>query len=1369
MMQRILSTLLAFMLLLSLLPASALAAGGTIHTIPDKDSSTLQTLLTNGTLNDGDTIVLEGVAYLNETTGAPPLIIDKAVTIQGGTLSLRPGGILLGADVTFDGVTLSFTNRVRNAIMANGHTLTLKDVSIDSGVKQPVHLFCGGLTGHKAQVVANTPSGTTGTINLLGTTSLSNSGQPGNIYAGSLSSDGQANSFAGNAVINVQSNPGSSVSRAENQIYACGALETSVPDNWFDTTFVPAPPAADSSKYKMNGTVTVNLHGNLIKAVDGKTGGTKNAHVTYTGDQKGLSTLTLCNVADFSLTSGQLELNANTNLSDANLSVASGAELSLVKCGNLTTNNFIGGGTVVLGQKQTWSINGTVTGTTKVGIGSIWNGNSQHVPSFGHPYIHAASSTNDSFSLIPHSGQPMHTFVRSSTGDWTVTDTPKQESKVRSISMPGTFQHPADSGVAEIPVNVQYDIPPDVGILSDIPMDVKIGNYSISSKKEENGYVYEEYQGLRLEFSPLDTGEFLVITGQNPNGNIDPRQYKISCTIPGEHTASGQPITFSTTLDVVAGSIPDTDTDLSQAKVTVNGTYSYTGQPITPDVTVTANGKTLVKDRDYTVSATNHTNAGTATVTITAAKDSGYTGTQSIPFSISPAPLTLDSAVIAPKTYDGSTSAQVTSLNFTPSGTKLMPDQDYTASARFDTPDAGKDRTVTVTASLQGQAAQNYTLQNNTLQLTGQTIQKGTAAARPGSLSVRHDLQTTYSYDLSQLMPDLPVGQTFGNVTYTVGNVSLGSYYISGAAVQGNTLTLPIQSASGQDGPIGTVSIQIQTDNFAFSDAVIEVSATSKQVPQGHPTLNRSHLTYGEPLSAITLSGHMTTAAGTAVDGQFSWRDPAQLFSAGTHHAEWTFAPDDTALYQTVSGTAEIVVERATPTGRPSYQTSLKAGQTLADAKLSVSGGTFSVPGTVAWKLPADTVITAYTAYQWVFTPKDTNNYTPLTGSVVLCTTDGNTGGGGSGGGSGSGGSGGSSGGNNSSTVTNPDGSTTTTVTRPNGSTTETTKYPDGSTVEVDTAKNGTVTTTTTDADGNKNQTVVNPDGSGKTTVTQTDGTTSITTTSPSGQVSAQVSLPQSVVDNAQKPGAAVSLPVPEMPVSSDRATAPTIQVDTPSSAAVKVKIPVKRVTPGTVAILVKADGTEEILKTSLVTADGVTVRLPSGSTVKLVDNYKPFRDVPGTRWSANAVAFVSSRAIFEGTSTVTFSPSASMTRAMIVTALARFDGVDTASGSTWYEKGAQWAVANGISDGTNLDRTLTREQLVSMLYRYAGTPATESDLSGFADSSTLSPYAEKAMSWAVETGLISGVGSSTLAPRKQATREQVAAVLARFINTQNT
>lgn len=1363
MMQRILSTLLAFMLLLSLLPASALAAGGTTHNIPNKDTTKLEELLKNGSLKDGDVIELEGTSVVGELKPGEPLVIDKAVTFRGGELTLQSGGILLGADVTFENMTLALANRQRNVIMANGHTLTLNNLTADSSVNQSLHLMCGGLTGHKT---AATP-GNHGQIIIQGNTSLNNKGSLGNIYAGSLSSNGTNNSFDLPATITIDP----SATGKTGEVHACGAKEFEVPDNeMLNPNYVPDPPAADPNLYKVSGNVTVNLYGNVVTKVDGETGSETNANVIYTGGTYRNTNLEVKNAASLTVDKGQLRPSRG-DINNTDVTVTDGAELSLVNFGNsVTTNNFTGGGAVVLGQKQTWSINGTVTGTTTVGIGSIFNGASETVPTLRHTYIHATNSADNSFSLLTHSNQPNHKLVRDASGKWTVADGPKQEVKVESASFQTPQALEANNHGTEIPVTVVYEPVPDLGILSEIPMDLTINGYSAQRLGDaDTGYSYTTTGNLaQLEFALTDDGEILAVNGTEEHGGIKPGNYAISCTIPETHTASGKPITFSTTLEVAGGATGDTD--LSKADVTVNGKYVYTGQPIVPDVTVRVNNTTLTEDTHYTVSASDNTNAGTATVTVTAVDGSGYTGTQSIPFSISPAPLTLDSANIAAKTYDGSTSAQVTSLNFTPSGTKLVPDQDYTASAQFDTPDAGNDRTVTVTASLQGQAAQNYTLQNNTLQLTGQTIQKGTEAARPGSLSVCHDLQTTYSYDLSQLMPDLPAGQTFGNVTYAVGSVSLdSSYYTSGAAVQGNTLTLPIQSASGPDGSIGRVSIQIQTDNFAFSDAVIEVSATSKQVPQGHPTLNRSHLTYGEPLSAITLSGHMTTAAGTAVGGQFSWRDPAQLFSAGTHHAEWTFAPDDTALYQTVSGTAEIVVERATPTGRPSYQTSLKAGQTLADAKLSVSGGTFSVPGTVAWKLPADTVITAYTAYQWVFTPKDTNNYTPLTGSVVLCTTDGNTGGGGSGGGSGSGGSGGSSGGNNSSTVTNPDGSTTTTVTRPNGSTTETTKYPDGSIVEVDTAKNGTVTTTTTDAGGNKNQTVVNPDGSGKTTVTQTDGTTSITTTSPSGQVSAQVSLPQSVVDNAQKPGAAVSLPVPEMPVSSDRATAPTIQVDTPSSAAVKVKIPVKRVTPGTVAILVKADGTEEILKTSLVTADGVTVRLPSGSTVKLVDNYKPFRDVPGTRWSANAVAFVSSRAIFEGTSTVTFSPGASMTRAMIVTALARFDGVDTASGSTWYEKGAQWAVANGISDGTNLDRTLTREQLVSMLYRYAGTPATASDLSGFADSSTLSPYAEKAMSWAVETGLISGVGSSTLAPKKQATREQVAAVLARFINTQNT
>ena len=94
---------------------------------------------------------------------------------------------------------------------------------------------------------------------------------------------------------------------------------------------------------------------------------------------------------------------------------------------------------------------------------------------------------------------------------------------------------------------------------------------------------------------------------------------------------------------------------------------------------------------------------------------------------------------------------------------------------------------------------------------------------------------------------------------------------------------------------------------------------------------------------------------------------------------------------------------------------------------------------------------------------------------------------------------------------------------------------------------------------------------------------------------------------------------------------------------------------------------------------------------------------------------------------------------------------------------GAQWAQENGISDGANLHRPVTREQLAAMLYRYAGEPEASGDLGLFADAGSVSPFAEKAMAWAVETGLFNGTGNNALAPQSTATRAQVAAVLARF------
>ena len=366
---------------------------------------------------------------------------------------------------------------------------------------------------------------------------------------------------------------------------------------------------------------------------------------------------------------------------------------------------------------------------------------------------------------------------------------------------------------------------------------------------------------------------------------------------------------------------------------------------------------------------------------------------------------------------------------------------------------------------------------------------------------------------------------------------------------------------------------------------------------------------------------------------------------------------------------------------------------------------------------------------------------------------------------------GGSSGGSSTTTETqrNPDGSTTTTVTRPNGSTTETTRHPDGSSEVVETTKDGTVTTTTTDTEGNQTQVVENTDGSSRTTVDNQDGSGSVTTVDENGQVVSEATLSEAAVAAAHTAGEPVALPMPAVPVTTDRESAPTVTVNLPTSGSAKVEIPVKDVTPGTVAILIKADGTEEVLKASLPTENGVAVPLSDGDTVKLVDNSKKFADVPGSYWAADTIAFVTSRELFAGTTADTFAPDTAMSRAMTVTVLARLEGMDTATGDTWYEAGRQWAMASGVSDGTNMEQGLSRQQLATMLWRYAQAKGydvsigEDTNILSYTDAFDVAEYAIPAMQWAVGAGIISGTSTDTLSPQGPATRAQVATMLMRF------
>ena len=431
-----------------------------------------------------------------------------------------------------------------------------------------------------------------------------------------------------------------------------------------------------------------------------------------------------------------------------------------------------------------------------------------------------------------------------------------------------------------------------------------------------------------------------------------------------------------------------------------------------------------------------------------------------------------------------------------------------------------------------------------------------------------------------------------------------------------------------------------------------------------------------------------------------------------------------------------------------------------------------------------------------------------VTGGTTPSQPGGSTGG--SSGGSSSGGGGGSS----STTPTKPE-----TATKPDGTKVETVTKPDGTKVETTTGKDGSVTKTETKAetkpDGTKaetkSETVINKDGSkvesetrtetkkdgtvteSKTeTITSKDGTKSETksetktdkngvtsgtettktttangstgttvTTTENGESKtvAETTLSGKAVEDAKKNGEAVKAPV-EVEASRNSSTAPTVKVELPKGTGeTKVEIPVSNATPGTVAVLVHPDGTEEIVKNSIPTEDGIQLTVNSGATVKIVDNSKDFIDTQD-HWAKDAIDFVSARGLVNGMSATIYAPNNSTTRAQLWTILARQNDADLSGGATWYENAQNWAKDKGVSDGANPNAAINRAQMVTMLWRAKGQPAA-GGAATFTDVSADSYYAG-AVSWAVEHGITTGVGGGRFDPTATCTRAQIAAFLAR-------
>ena len=429
---------------------------------------------------------------------------------------------------------------------------------------------------------------------------------------------------------------------------------------------------------------------------------------------------------------------------------------------------------------------------------------------------------------------------------------------------------------------------------------------------------------------------------------------------------------------------------------------------------------------DYVVSGNTGTDAGDYKLTVTAAEGSAlYTGSTEKEWAI--APLPLESAEVQlVKQYDGTTAVDKDAATvFTFRGVEsfygninwLVRGEDYELS----------DISDNYSAAEQGQYTGLYatvTLKNPNYVFVGGTkvyewkqtgsgsywaINHADAPADVNTtLTVMNDHAGTYTLDVSQLLPELAAGCSYGEPTHylirqygTYGDwfVNLDSRYYDGSTAASidasGLLTLPIKAVkSSTEESIGTVKVMVSSRNYVAFNIVVTVNTVNKLLPTGEPTLDKTTITYGETLSSIGLSGSMT-AGGETVKGTFTWDAPETMPGAQSgYQAAWTFTPEDAQHYQTAHGTARINVDWAELTGVSvkqvgtlTYNGSAQAAQ--VETKATTVDGTsvkfeYStiMHANFAAEMPKFTNAGTYTVYYEAIDPAF--NHEPVGGSFTV-------------------------------------------------------------------------------------------------------------------------------------------------------------------------------------------------------------------------------------------------------------------------------------------------------------------------------------------------------------------------------------------------
>lgn len=352
---------------------------------------------------NGDEISILGSGAFLNAEAAEPFIFDKSVTVNGNgnTFSNRKGGFILNTDVTFKNITLRFSNRLHDAIFANGHKLVLENVTCDSGFRY-VDIF-GGSLYENGKNMGDHPGSEAQILITGGGTNL------GNIYAGSMNG-----TYDGKTQIVL-----AHVSGTQNgEIYASGAIEPYVnQDDWFSTQ-EPDPPAADG-QYTVSGDVEISLTGSDTKQVYGVSENhAGKTFLTIDTDQSYTGTPGISKVGNLTVKGGGTFAPAALDSCKVRLEGASAIDLSQMETPQVHSivSADSAGNRLILGKEQKLNVTDTIMGALTFETLNGRNGKSG-IAKYGHTYLELGRAADTAVSFTPTDGQAGMTLERTSSGN----------------------------------------------------------------------------------------------------------------------------------------------------------------------------------------------------------------------------------------------------------------------------------------------------------------------------------------------------------------------------------------------------------------------------------------------------------------------------------------------------------------------------------------------------------------------------------------------------------------------------------------------------------------------------------------------------------------------------------------------------------------------------------------------------------------------------------------------------------------------------------------------------------------------------------------------------------------------------------------